>query len=135
MAESRRGAILTGLGALFFLAAIEDILKPFHLEGPTTGLVFLGRRLNGVPNAILGPLLGVFLVIYAAGICRIRSYALSQAYGYAVYVVINLVLFTARYPAPTAPGEKIFGLVYTALALVITWGAAIALTRRKADLT
>lgn len=39
------------MSILFMLLAISDILKPFHLEGPTTGLVFFGHRLSGTPDA------------------------------------------------------------------------------------
>ena len=70
MANVRRGGFLTTMVVLFVVLAIEDILKPLHLEGPTTGLVFFGRRLSGVPDAVLGPLVGIFLVVYAAGIWR-----------------------------------------------------------------
>src|SRR5579863_4761643 len=68
MADSRRGGALTTMAILFAILAITDILKPFHLEGPTTGLVFFGKRLSGVPDAILGPVLGIILLTYAAGI-------------------------------------------------------------------
>jgi hypothetical protein len=135
MANSKRGTALTILAILFTLAAISDILKPLHLEGPTTGLVFLGRRLSGTPNAVLGPLLGVFLLIYAAGIWNMRRYALSLAYVYAIYVTLNLVLFVTRNPAPASQGEMIFGIVYSILALLLTWGSVILLRRRQPELT
>ncbi|MGA6973227.1 MAG: hypothetical protein WBY93_16460, partial [Candidatus Binatus sp.] len=70
MGVSRRSVGLTILAILFAILALSDILKPLHLEGATTGLVFFGKRLSGAPNAILGPLLGIFLLIYAAGIWR-----------------------------------------------------------------
>jgi len=127
MAASKRSAVLTVLAVLFALAALEDLLKPFRLEGPTTGLVFFGTRLSGMSNATLGPLLGIFLLIYAAGIWQMRRYA--------IYVAINLLLFTATNPRPASQGEMIFGIVYSILALALTWGAAISLTRSKAELT
>ena len=135
MADSKRSAVLTVLAVLFALAAIEDMLKPFHLEGPTTGLVFFGTRLSGMSNATLGPLLGIFLLIYAAGIWQMRRYAFYLAYVYAIYVAINLLLFTATNPQPASRGEMIFGIGYSILALALTWGAAISLTRSKAELT
>ena len=135
MAVSKRGASLTVLAALFVLAAIEDLLKPFRLEGPTTGLVFFGTRLSGTPNAILGPLLGLFLLTYAGAIWQMRRPALYLAYGYAIYVAINLLVFTVTNPPPPTRGEIIFGIVYSILALVITWSSAIFLTRRRAELT
>jgi hypothetical protein len=135
MAASKRSTVLTVLAVLFALAAIEDLLKPFRLEGPTTGLVFFGTRLSGMANATLGPLLGIFLLTYAAGIWQMRRYALYLAYVYATYVAINLLLFTTTNPPPASRGEMIFGVGYSILALTLTWGAAISLTRSKAELT
>ena len=135
MANSRRGGFLTTMAVLFVVLAIEDILKPLHLEGPTTGLVFFGRRLSGVPDAVLGPLVGIFLVIYAAGIWRMRRYALYLGFAYAIYVTINLVLFTATNPMPTSRGDQVFGIVYSILALVLTWATAMFLSRHKDELT
>jgi len=135
MANSKRSTALTTLAILFAILAVTDILKPLHLEGPTTGLVFFGKRLSGVPNAILGPILGIFLLTLAAGIWRMRRYAMSLAYAYAIYVTINLVLYSARNPPPASQGERIFGLVYFVLALASSWGTAVLLRRSKEDLT
>ena len=122
MANSRRGIALTVLAILFAILALSDILKPLHLEGPTTGLVFFGRRLSGTPNAILGPILGIFLLAYAAGIWQMRGYAMLLGYAYAIYVTINLVLFSARNPPPASRGDMIFGIVYIVGALAFSWG-------------
>ena len=135
MAESRRGATLSTLAVLFGILGVTDILKPFHLEGATTGLVFFGQRLSGTADAILGPALGIILLYYAAGIWRMRRYALYLGYAYAVYVTLNLVLYQMRNPPPATQSEKIFGFVYVILALAFSWGTAIILSRRKADLT
>ena len=62
MGESKRGALLTTIAILFAVLAITDILKPLHLEGPTTGLVFFGIRQSGTANLILGPLMGLILL-------------------------------------------------------------------------
>ncbi len=135
MANSRRGGGLTALAILFAILAVSDILKPLHLEGPTTGLVFFGKRLSGTPNAILGPILGIILLSYAAGIWRMHRYAMYLGYAYAIYVTINLVLFSARNPPAASQGEMIFGIVYIVLAVALSWGTAILLSLRKADLT
>lgn len=134
MADSRRGGGLTSLAILFAILALTDILKPFHLEGPTTGLVFFGKRLSGTPDAILAPILGIVLLTYAAGIWRMRRYALHFGYAYAIYVTINLALFSARNPPPASQSEMIFGIVYIILALAFSWSTAILLSRRKVDL-
>ena len=135
MANSRRSGALTILAILFAVLAVSDILKPFHLEGETTGLVFFGKRLSGTPDAILGPILGIMLLIYAAGIWRMRRYALYLGYAYAIYVTVNLVLFSVRNPPPASRGEMIFGLVYIVFALAFSWGAAVLLSRHKGELT
>ena len=135
MAESRRGGALTTLAILITILAITDILKPFHLEGATTGLVFFGKRLSGTPDAILGPALGIILLTYAAGIWRMRRYALYLGYAYAVYVTLNLVLFSVRNPPPASQGERAFDFAYIIFALVFSWGTAILLSRHKDDLT
>jgi hypothetical protein len=134
MAESRRGVTLTTLAVLFGILGVTDILKPFHLEGATTGLVFFGQRLSGTADAILGAALGIILLIYAAGIWRMRRYALYLGFAYAVYVTLNLVLFTTRNPPPTAQADKIFGVFYVIFALAFSWGTATILSRRRADL-
>jgi hypothetical protein len=134
MADSRRGGALTTLAILFAILALTDILKPFHLEGPTTGLVFFGKRLSGTPDAILAPILGIILLTYAAGIWRMRRYAMYLGYAYAIYVTINLVLFSARNPPPVSQSEMFFDIVYTIIALAFSWATAILLKRRKADL-
>lgn len=131
MANSRRGTALTVLAILFPILAVSDILKPLHLEGPTTGLVFFGKRLSGAPNAILGPILGIVLLIYAAGIWRMSRYALYLGYAYAIYVTINLILFSARNPSLTSRSEMIFGIVYIVFALALSWGTPVLLSRRQ----
>ena len=135
MAESRRGGVLTTLAVLFGILGVTDILKPLHLEGATTGLVFFGQRLSGTADAILGPALGIIVLYYAAGIWRMRRYALYLGFAYAVYVTINLVLFTVRNPPPASQSERIFGFVYVIFALGFSWGTAIILSRRKTELT
>jgi len=44
------------------------------------------------------------------------------------------VLYTMKYPTPTNRAEQIFGIVYSILALSLSWGTAILLSRRKSDL-
>ena len=134
MPNSRRSGALTVLAILFAILALSDILKPLHLEGPTTGLVFFGKRLSGTPDAILGPLLGIFLLIYATGIWRMRRYAMYLGYAYAIYVTVNLVLFSVRNPSPASQSEVVFGIVYIIGALVLSWGTAVLLSRSKAGL-
>lgn len=134
MADSQRGTWLTICAVCFALLAVSNILKPLHLLGENTGFVFFGTRLSGAPNAIIGPLFGVFLLLYAAGVWTMRRYALPMAHAYATYVIINLVLWTLNDGSEGGAGAMLFGLVYAAVAVGVSLGAAVALTRRKAEL-
>ena len=87
-----------------------------------------------MPDAIVGPLLGIFLLIYAAGIWRMLRYAMYLGFAYAIYVTINIVLFTVSNPMPTDRPDQIFGIVYSILAIVFSWATAIVLNRHGADL-
>jgi tryptophan-rich sensory protein len=134
MGESKRGALLTTIAILFAILAITDILKPLKLEGPTTGLVFFGTRQTGTANLILGPLMGLILLIYAAGIWLMRRYALMLGWLYAGYVIVNLVLYTQLNPPAKTSGEMIFGIVYMIIAITMTVATALILTRRRVEL-
>ena len=143
--KPRRGGFLTAMAILIALAAIEDMFKPFGRQGPTIpsssmpriipGIVVLGIRHTGTRAVILGPLVGVFLILYAIGIWRMRRYALTAAWIYVVYVMLNLTLFMMWNPLPLTRADTIFDAVYSICAIVLTLSPAIALTRRRADLT
>jgi hypothetical protein len=134
MGESKRGALITTLAILFAILAITDLLKPLHLEGPTTGLVFFGTRQSGIANAILGPLMGLILLAYAAGMWMMRRYAIIVGWLYAVYVILNLALYVKLNPPAKTQGEMVFGIVYMILAIAITVGTASILTSRREEL-
>jgi hypothetical protein len=135
MTTETRGPTLTTFAILFAILGVSNLLKPLQL-GRDTGFVFLGERLTGTPNAILGPLFGIFLLVYAAGIWRLRRFALPMGYAYAAYVVVNLIAFSVRGPQPP-PGMSyvVFGIVYALVAIGVSGGAALLLGRRKAALT
>ena len=71
MAGKSRGAALTIFAILYVLLAISDFAKPFS-HSPGVGFVFLGTRLTGTGNAIMGPLFGFLLLVYAYGIWTMR---------------------------------------------------------------
>jgi hypothetical protein len=124
---------LTVLAILFALAAIQDLLKPLHLEGPTTGLVFLGTRLSGSGNLVMSLVLAIFLATYAVGVWRMNKYALTLGFIYAVYVMFNIVIFSMKYAGENNGSPAfLFGFVIAAVAL--PWAAAILLWRRRAEL-
>jgi hypothetical protein len=141
--RTRRGGFLTTMAILLALTVIVDLLKVFTkppppghkvmgLNMPPSGIVFLGVRHTGPGATILGLLLGAILFFYAVGIWRMKRYAMTVAWIYAVYVIINVTLFAIRNPAPSTPGAMAFAVVYMIAAIVLTVAAAIALTRRGA---
>ena len=125
--------MLTIFAVLFGIVAIEDVLKPFHLEGPNTGLVFFGTRLSGTANVVMSIVLFVLLLTYAIGVWRMSKYALPLGLFYAVYVLINLVVFSVKY-SDQDNGSPIFLIVFIAGAVAIPWGAVLILWRRRAQL-
>ena len=134
MNKPHRGLLLAVLAMLFALAAVQDILKPLHLEGPTTGMVFLGTRLSGSANLVMSVVLAIFLASYAVGIWRMNKYAVTLGFIYAVYVVFNIVIFSIRYAGENnGSAAFLFGFIISAIA--IPWASAIVLWRRREELT
>ena len=133
MAGSRRGPLLTTFAILFALLALSNLLKPFQLEGETTGFVFLGQRMTGFWNVVLGPLFGIYLAVYSWGIFRMRRFAMRMGLIYALYVVLNLVLWNVRHENPFEIGV-VLGVVYAAVAIGVSAGAAVILMRRANEL-
>jgi hypothetical protein len=120
---------------LFTLLAVSNLLKPFHLWGEHTGFVLFGHRLSGTANAIVGPLFGVYQLVYALGCWRQKYFALPMAYAYAAYVIVNLALFVASQPPASGVGRMLPGLVYAVVAIGVSSGAAVLLTAYRASLT
>jgi hypothetical protein len=133
VSQPRRDPLLTAFAVLFGLLAVSDLAKPLEASagaGLRPGFVLLGHRLSGTANAIVGPLFGLYLLVYAIGIWRMRRWALPMGVAYAVYVLVNLFLFTFRDPDPWREGLA-FGAIYAAVALGVSWGAVWALSRRR----
>ena len=127
-----RGIPLTIFAVLFTLLAVSNFMKPF--SGGRGHFVFFGTRMSGLANAILGPAFGLYLLIYAIGIWRQKRWAVPMAWAYAAYVLINMALFTIKTPQGSW-NSPVNAILYVAIALGVSWGSAILLTRRKAQLT
>ena len=125
--------VLKVCGVLFCLLAISNFLKPMEFDDHT-GFVFLGKRLSGTPNLVLGSLFGAYLAVYGTAVLRMRRLALTMAWPYAAYVIVNLILFAIRMPEE-ALGRPIFGLVYSIVAIGVSSGAAYLLSRNREALT
>jgi hypothetical protein len=136
-----RGPLLTVLAVLFGLLAVSDLVKPLaaSLEsGLRPGFVLFGHRLSGTANAVVGPFFGLYLLVYAAGIWRMRRWALPMGALYAAYVVSNLILYVLRDPEPmrTPAGEgMLFYAIYALVAVGVSGGAVWVLSQRRDMLT
>ena len=71
---------------LFGLLAVSNFLKPLRLGSDETGFVFLGDRLSGMANIVMGPLFGLFLALYAFAIWKRKRFAIPLGHAYATYV-------------------------------------------------
>ena|SRR5260221_3009165 len=130
--ERKRGVLLTIFAVLFALLAISNFMKPLQMQ-PGVGFVFLGKRLSGLPNLIMGPLFGILLAAYAYGIWTMRRFALPLGYFYAAYVIVNLVLYLTLNHGEL--GTTTLSMVgYLVVAIGVSSGAAIILHRRRAEL-
>jgi len=135
MVEANRGPDLKVFAVLFALLAVSNLSKPLQLGGEQIGFIFFGQRLTGTANAIVGPLFGIYLLVYALGIWCMKRFALPMGHAYAPYVVLNLLMFTAKNPRPPGVGPVIFGIVYMVVAIGVSGGAAYLLTKHKAKLS
>jgi hypothetical protein len=133
MAQSSRGVVLTVCAVLFALLAISNFSKPFHLS-PNVGFVFLGTKTHGIANAILGPAFGLLLLAYAFGIWGMHRWALPIGYAYAVYVILNISLYSIRNAGSPDLPPALFMLGYTVVAVGVSVGSALILHRRRAEL-
>ena len=133
MAGKSRGPALTIFALLFALLAISNFSKPFSHD-PHIGFVFMGVRLHGTGNAIMGPLFGFLLLVYAYGIWTMRRYALPVAYIYTAWVIVNTVLYSMKNPADPHSSFA-FSIAAIAIGIGVPLATAILLSRRQADLS
>jgi hypothetical protein len=134
MTNQQRGTALTIFAILFALMAISNFSKPFQMS-PDVGFVFLGTKLHGSANKIIAPIFGIVLAVYAYGIWKMRKFALPIGYFYAAYVIVNLVLYTIKNRGTGVMPPASFMIGYAIVAIGVSSGAAVLLTRRKADLS
>lgn len=130
MAEQQQ-RMFTIFTALFGLLAVSNLLKPLRLGSDETGFVFLGDRLSGMANTIMGPVFGLFLAFYAFAIWNRKRFAIPLGHAYATYVILNLILFQIKNVTPPGVSYMVFGIVYSLIAIGVSLGAAIFLTKNK----
>jgi hypothetical protein len=125
--------LLQIFGVLFCLLAISNFTKFLEMS-PHQGFMFFGMRQQGTMNFVWGWLFGIYLLIYGIGVLRMRRWALPMGAAYAVYVILNLILFTIRMPEE-AWARPIFGLVYILVAVGVSSGAVYLLNKHTDELT
>ena len=83
----------------------------------------------------LGWLVAAFLVALAVGIWRRRRYASLMANCYAVYVLLNIAIYTAIHPTPKTQADVVFAVAYETIAIAGASTLAILLRREREHLT
>jgi len=120
---------------LFAVLAISDFTKALqYSNNHHMGLVVLGYKFVGVgANIVGGGLFGLYLLAYAIGIWRMRSWVLPLAIVYALYVPVNLVMFWFLH---TDPRPSIgFIAFYLVLSVGGSVGTALYLAYNRDRLT
>ena len=128
-----RGPLLTALAVLMGVLSLSNFSKPLgQAMQPESdaGFVFLGQRLEGAANTLMGPLFGLLLAIYAYGVWTRRRWVVPLAIAYAAYVIVNLVLFATTAPDAQVPGLA-FMIMYAAVAIGVSAGGALYLYRNR----
>ncbi len=128
-----RHGVMTTLAVLFGLLALSNFSKPFTQAmdpGGNAGFVLFGQRLQGTANAIMGPVFGLVLAAYAYGIWTRKRWVVPLAAAYAVYVILNLLLFAAD-PPPGPQSPFAFLLAYALVAIGVSAGSALYLHRNR----
>jgi len=131
--DTRRDRILTTLAVLMGVLAISNFAKPLGQAmdpGGNAGFVFFGHRLRGTANAIVGPAFGLLLAAYAYGVWTMKRWVVPLAGAYAMYVFLNLILFTANPPSGDQP-HLLFMLGYAVVAIGVSSGGALYLYRNR----
>jgi hypothetical protein len=118
---------------IYAILAFSNFTKPLEMEAEH-GFVFLGERLNGTPNLVVAPVFGAYLAAYAYGLWTRRKFALPLGLVYAIYVPLNMYLFSYRSP-DLVEVNSLFGMTYISIAMTMSWGAALLLLLRSRELT
>jgi hypothetical protein len=132
----KRGTFLTVVAVLFALLAVSNFSKPFqYANNPAVGgiVIFGVRAQTFATNAVLGPLMGIFLAAYAFGLWKVKRWVIPISIVYAFFVPLNLALFWFFHTGPEFP-PLVGLLVYFAVALTGSVGTALVLAYRRHEL-
>ena len=132
MVEPRTARIFRGLAICFWLLAISNFSKPFQLT-EHSGFVLFGSRLTGGDSALWSLVFGVYLVIYGLGLWSMKRMVIGMAHAYALYVVVNLFLYWSSNPPP-AGADVVPAVMYSLIAVGVSVGSAVLLSRHRREL-
>ena len=122
MSTVSKTVLLRIMSVLIGLRGLDDILKSQSAE---RGLVFFGVQLAGTANAIVGPALGVFMLVYALGIWQMRRFAIPMGIAYAIFSALNMALFPLRTGLPGGaiyvPGYAVYVVIGLSVTVGVPW--------------
>ncbi len=113
MSDWKAGAT-KAIAVVIGLRALMNLGKPFGAGS----LVFFGKLLSGIPNLILAPSLGIYMLVLVYGMWRLRRFALPMSVAYTAFVVLNISLFPVfqTIPGGWSLGAYAFGFGLTGIA-------------------
>jgi hypothetical protein len=133
--SKQRGMFLTVMAVLFVILAISDFTKVLqHAGNPAVGgIVILGHKFTRkIATMTLGPLFGVFLLVYAYGLWKMARWVIPLSVFYAFYVPVNLVLFWSLHQL--SPPTVRFIVFYIFVAFTGSIGTALYLAYHREQL-
>jgi len=115
---------IKGFAVLLVVRALSNFRKPF---ADTVGFVFFGIVLKGIPNLILSPLFGIYMLATAWAIWTRHRLAVPLTFGYAAYVLISIPLYNVFNSPERTPGF----ILITILMIGLPWGVLWLLQRER----
>jgi hypothetical protein len=113
------------IAVLIALRGSTNVFKPF---GSGSAFVFFGQMLPH--TSVLGPLVGIFMLIYAYGLWTLRGFALPMGVAYAVFATLNIVLFYFYNELPAGWGPGAY-LLFALVGIAVPWAAVVLLQRAR----
>jgi len=116
-------ALLRVFAVLIAIRGLTDVFKPL---GAGSTMVFFGQLLPA--TSPVGPIVGVFMLVYTYGLWFKRPFALPMGIVYALFATLNIILFYLFQPLPGGYGLPAY-LVFAAVGIGVSWGAVFLLRR------
>ncbi|HEV7732107.1 MAG TPA: hypothetical protein VGR62_08090 [Candidatus Binatia bacterium] len=124
-----RLTVLRVLAVLVALRACMNLAKPFR---PDAVLIFLGESIGGTTMHVLAPLLGLYMIVWAATLWRASAGAFWLGFPYLAFIVVNIGRFPIAVGLPayaSLPMYAVYGLVAIGVPAVALW--LVASIRRE----